>query len=121
MSTTLAAESVIFARAQALWPGLRAGERVAVLFFVYLSALAWFYPIGIAQRLTLPAFALLVCGLAMAESARSTALSRVVRDWLSMGLILAGYWSIGWFVTPPMIEEPAKASTPSAPDPNAAR
>ncbi len=102
MSTTLAAETTISARALVLLPRLRAGECVAVLFFLYLSGLSWVHDLGAAPRLLLPAAALLIWVLAAAESAHSIGPSRVVRDWLSTGLILAGYWSIGWFNSPPI-------------------
>ena len=102
MSPTLTAASTISARALALLLCLRAGERVAVLFFFYLSALSWVRDLGMAPRLLLPAVGLSIWALAAAESASSGWLSRVVRDWLSLGLILAGYWSIGWFAAPPI-------------------
>ncbi len=86
-----------------LWPSLRAGERAAVIFFAYLSALAWVQHLGIAPGMFLLALPVVVCALAAAESAHSTPLSRVVRDWLSMGLILAAYWSVGWFVAPEFV------------------
>jgi membrane-associated phospholipid phosphatase len=102
MSTALAPVTTSFARAQRSGPRLRAGERVAVLFFVYLSALSWIRDLPASKRLLLPAIALLIYSAAAVESANSTRLSRVVRDWLSTGLILAGYWSIGWFAAPPI-------------------
>lgn len=102
MSTSPTAASTISARALALLPCLRAGERVAVLIFFYLSALSWVRDLGMAPRLPLPAVGLSIWVLPAAESASSGWLSRVVRDWLSLGLILAGYWSIGWFAAPPM-------------------
>jgi membrane-associated phospholipid phosphatase len=102
MSTTLAAETASFVRAQAWVPCLRKGERIAVVFFLYLSALAWLRHLGPTQRVVLFALPVSICALAVWEAANSTALSRVVRDWLSMGLILAGYWSIGWFAMAPM-------------------
>jgi membrane-associated phospholipid phosphatase len=43
----------------------------------------------------------LICGLAVWESFHSAPWTRVVRDWLSIGLILAAYWSLGWFATSP--------------------
>jgi membrane-associated phospholipid phosphatase len=102
MSTALAPVTTTFARARGSWPRLPAGERVAVLFFIYLSALSWIRDLSVQKRLFLPAIALLIYSTAAVESANSTRWSRVVRDWLSPGLILAGYWSIGWFAAPPM-------------------
>ena len=64
MPTTLAAESTIFARAQALLPSLRTGERVDIQFFLYLSALSWFRHLGFAKLLLLPAAAMLIYSLA---------------------------------------------------------
>ena len=58
--------------------------------------------LGTLQTVTLLALAIAICVFAVKESSRSEAWSRVVRDWLTMGLILAGYWSIGWFAAPPI-------------------
>lgn len=102
MSTTLAAESAKFARAQALLPGLRAGERAVVFYFLFLTGLAWSRHLDLLPRLSLPMLGLSVWRLAAFETARSRPWSRVLRDWLSMGLILAAYWSAGWFVAPPI-------------------
>lgn len=104
MSTTLSAESALFARAQALLPGLRGGERVAIVYFVYLAILAWVWHLGAVQRAALLAIPIIIICLGAWEASRTTAVSRVVRDWLSMGLILAGYWSAGWFASPPLVE-----------------
>ncbi|MFN0106793.1 MAG: phosphatase PAP2 family protein [Bryobacteraceae bacterium] len=94
---------MIFARAKAQLHCLQAGERVAAIFFLYLFALAWVRQLGMAPRLLLLILPLLICGLATVESGTSRPWSRVVRDWLSMGLILVGYWSIGWFSAPPIV------------------
>ncbi|MBI2688541.1 MAG: phosphatase PAP2 family protein [Acidobacteria bacterium] len=102
MSTTIATESALLVRVQALLPSLRAGERAAVVFFLYLSALAWVRHIGAGPRVLLFAIPLVIWALAAYESSRSTALTRVTRDWLTMGLILVGYWSIGWFASAPL-------------------
>ncbi len=84
---------------------LRAGERVALLFFVYLAGLGIYRQIGAMQIAALLAMALTIFAGTAWESSRSTALTRVVRDWLSMGLILAGYWSVAWFVAPPLTQQ----------------
>jgi membrane-associated phospholipid phosphatase len=83
---------------------LRAGERVALLFFVYLAGLGIYRQIGATQIVALLAMAVAIFTGALWESSRSTAVTRVVRDWLSMGLILAGYWSVGWFVRQPLVQ-----------------
>ena len=102
MSTTFAAESAIFARAQALLPCLRAGERVAIVYFFYLAGLAWTRQLDVVPRALLPVLAVAILALAACETAHSRPWSRVLRDWLSMGLILAAYWSVGWFATAPL-------------------
>lgn len=104
MATTFAADSNLLAKAQGLLACLRAGERVAVLFFAYLTGLACFRHLGAFQVIALLSICLAIFAGAAWESSRSTALTRVVRDWLSMGLILAAYWSVGWFVAPPLVE-----------------
>lgn len=89
-------------------PDLRSGERVAVVFFLYLVGLAVFRHIGVWQTLLLLAMPAAICFLGRIEASRSTPLTRVVRDWLSMGLILAAYWSIGWFASPSLTERQAQ-------------
>ena len=108
MSTAFTPESALLARAQAILPDLRGGERVAVVFFLYLTGLACFRHIGVLQTLLLLAMPITICALARIEAARATPLTRVVRDWLSMGLILAAYWSVGWFASPPLAERQAQ-------------
>lgn len=90
------------ARAQALLPGLRAGEKVAVVFFLYLSGLAWYRHLPVLPRLSLLIIPAAIYALGNWETDRSTARSRVIRDGLSVFLILAAYWSVGWFAAPPL-------------------
>lgn len=90
------------ARAQAFLPGLRAGEKVAVVFFLYLAALAWYRHLPLAPRLGLLSIPAAIYALGNWETDRSTARSRVVRDGLSVFLILVAYWSLGWFATSPL-------------------
>ena len=101
MAPTLAADSAPQTKALAR---LRAGERVAVLFFMYLAGLAIYRQLGAMQVISLLAIAATIFAGAVWEASRSTALTRVVRDWVSIGLILAGYWSVGWFVAPPLVQ-----------------
>ena len=56
---------------------------------------------GAGPRMVLAVIPVAICLLGAAEGARSAPWSRVMRDWLTMGLILAAYWSVGWFVAPP--------------------
>lgn len=100
MAPTLAADSAPPTKTRAR---LRAGERVAVVFFVYLTGLACVRQIGFLQIFALLAIAGAIFAGGSWETARSSALTRVVRDWLSMGLILAAYWSVGWFASPPLV------------------
>ncbi len=108
MSTTSFAESALLSRAQALLPCLRAGERVVIIFFAYLTGLAWMRHLDTLPRLLLPLIAMTVWAMAGGETAHSRPWSRVLRDWLSMGLILAAYWSAGWFATAPLTEWQAR-------------
>lgn len=101
--TIAAADAAPATRVQALLAGLRASERVAVVFFVYLSALAWMRDLGTVQKMILPALAVFICAVGRAETERSTPVTRVLRDWFSILLILPAYWSVGWFTAPPMV------------------
>jgi len=94
--------STISARALALLPILRAGERVAVLLFFYPSALSWVRDSGLIPRLPLPAVGLSMWGLSAVRWTNSGTLLSVIRGWLSLGPILPGYWSADSFAAPPM-------------------
>jgi membrane-associated phospholipid phosphatase len=45
----------------------------------------------------------IVAALCTLESSASRPWSRVLRDWLTLGSILAGYWAAGWFPAPPRV------------------
>ncbi len=77
--------------------GIRPPERIALCYFILLAVLACYRPVGGGQRLLLTALPVVLCVLWKLESSDSRPWSRVLRDWTSLGLILAGYWSMGWF------------------------
>lgn len=78
---------------------LRPGEIVAILYFLYVGAMAAMRPVAWSRT----GLAILAAGgiyaLAVTESRRSHAWSRVLRDWLTLGLILIAYWQVDWFAT----------------------
>ena len=80
---------------------LRGCEKVALAYFVYLPCL------GLVERLSIGSLSLLASipmalWVVLQAQARSNRKSiGVVRDWWPLSLILVGYWSMGWFATPP--------------------
>lgn len=102
MIPTIAADGAPATRVQGLLTGLRAGEQVAVAFFAYLAALAWVQGLELAHKALLPALALAILAAGKAETKWSTPATRVLRDWLSIGLIPPAYWSVGLFTARPL-------------------
>jgi membrane-associated phospholipid phosphatase len=80
---------------------LRSYEKVVLAYFIYLPCL------GLIRRLSLGPLLFLACipvVLWAVWQAQSRSYSRHVeraRDWWPLALILGGYWSMGWFATPP--------------------
>jgi hypothetical protein len=81
---------------------LRTAERIAVVFFVYLAILGYLRQLSLARCAYLTVIPIAICVLGRIESARSRPWSRVTRDWIGLGLILAAYWSLEWFAAPPL-------------------
>src|SRR4051812_35112868 len=77
-------------------------ERVALTFFVYLGLLGLYRRLPFLPQLILLAAPLLLCIIWLLEGSRSSAQSKVIRQWLSLGLLLLGYWSLGWFASAPI-------------------
>lgn len=76
---------------------LRAGETVAITYFVYAAVLASLHRLSL--RLVLAAW-IIPTGLwilAASERRYSRKWSSIVRDWSPLALILAGYWELSWF------------------------
>lgn len=80
--------------------GIRWSESVLAVYFVYLGSMAVVrgrYPEAVACV----AVPLALYLLARRERAAPCLCTSVARDWLATALILFGYWSLGWFATPP--------------------
>ena len=83
-----------------LWPS----ECLAVGLFVFLALLAALRHNTVAHVSILLAIAALLFSGAILETHYSTPLTRILREWLSLGVILLVYWSIEWFATPAKFE-----------------
>ena len=82
--------------------GIHPPEWVALVFFVYLGLLGLFQRLALTPRLILFAAPAVLCTLWWLEASRSSTRSKEIRQWSSLGLILLGYWSLGWFSSAPM-------------------
>lgn len=77
--------------------GLHRAEIVAITFFSLLGALSWIRPLSYTHRLILTCLPILFWGLWTIESSATRPWSRVLREYLTLALILAGYWSLQLF------------------------
>lgn len=80
----------------------KAAELIALAYFVYLAVLGLVRPVPLSHRLILLAIPWILCYLWRLETGSSKPWSRVLRQWSSLALILVGYWSVGWFTSPPL-------------------
>lgn len=72
-------------------------EKVLLLFFATLGGLSLLRPLPATSRVALLAVPATVWLLCWAEEHSSRPWSRIVREWMSLALILAAYWSLQFF------------------------
>lgn len=82
-------------------------ERVALVFFCFVAGLGLAREIAAPQRLVLLVFPAVLMGAWRIESMASRAWTRILRQWLSLGLILVAYWSVGCFASAKFVEAQA--------------
>lgn len=80
---------------------LRACEKIALAYFAYLPCLGLIRRLSIGQVLLLVTIPAALWAIWRAQSRSHWTPVEIVRDWWPMALILVGYWSMGWFATPP--------------------
>jgi membrane-associated phospholipid phosphatase len=81
---------------------LRTSETVALVYLLYLAALAWVTPLSGGRRITVTLIAL-SSAVAIATLPRlSVPAAAWVRDWAPSAYIVAGYWLSGAFFRKPM-------------------
>jgi membrane-associated phospholipid phosphatase len=80
---------------------LRSCEKVALAYFIYLPCLGLIRQLSIGPVLLLATVPLALWAIWHAESRSAWRPVEIIRDWWPLGLILAGYWSMGWFAAPP--------------------
>lgn len=79
---------------------LRAGETVAIIYFVYTAVLASLHRLSLPLVLTAWLVPIGLWALAVVERRNSREWSRIARDWIPLILILVGYWELNWFAVP---------------------
>jgi membrane-associated phospholipid phosphatase len=79
--------------------GIETHERITLAFFVYAAGLAVARGIALPQRSALVVLPFALVAAWRVESMMSRDWSRILRQWLSLGLILVAYWSIGCFAS----------------------
>lgn len=82
--------------------GLRTPEKVIFTFFGYLCLLSLFRQLTPARHLFFLLLPVLLYCLCWLESTNSRPWSRILREWLSLGMILVAYWSLAWFPGRPL-------------------
>jgi len=79
---------------------LRAGETVAITYFVYTAVLASLHGLSPAVVITAWLVPVALWTVAAIETRYSQQWSNMARDWVPLALILAGYWELNWFAGP---------------------
>jgi len=80
---------------------LRGCEKVALAYFIYLPCLGLIRRLSTGRVSFLAAVPLALWAIWKAQSRSVWRPLQIARDWWPLGLILAGYWAMGWFATPP--------------------
>jgi hypothetical protein len=80
---------------------LRGCEKVALAYFIYLPCLGLIRRLSIGPLLLLAFVPAALWAIWQVQSRSAWRPVEFARDWWPLGLILAGYWAIGWFATPP--------------------
>lgn len=80
---------------------LRGCEKVALAYFIYLPCLGVIRQLSIGPLLLLASIPPALWAIWQAQSRSTWRPVEMARDWWPLGLILAGYWAMGCFATPP--------------------
>jgi len=83
-------------------PLLSRHEWLIVLFFVVLAMVGLKRSIGAWRELMLAGVPFLIWGLCRLETMSAVRWSPILREWVSMGMILPAYWSLQFLVTTPL-------------------
>lgn len=73
------------------------GEQAAIAFFGYTAVLGFLYGLSPRQLLAGVCAPLVLFGLARMEATSGQAWTRHLRVWILPGVVLSGYWQMGWF------------------------
>ena len=84
--------------------GVEPYERIVLAFSCYAAGLAVTRGIGVPQRAALVVLPFVLMAAWRVESMASRDWSRILRQWLSLGLILVAYWSIGCFASDKLVD-----------------
>jgi len=82
-------------------PLLRGCEKVALAYFIYLPCLGLIRQLSIGPLLLLASIPPALWAIWHAQARSTWRPVEMARDWWPLGLILAGYWAMGCFATPP--------------------
>jgi len=74
---------------------VRPYERVILLFFCMVAAVSWRWVLPLDAQLRIVAMPPLVLALWAIEKVYSRPWARIAREFLALGLIVPGYWSLG--------------------------
>jgi len=80
---------------------LRACEKVALAYFLYLPCLGLIRHLSTGPLLFLASIPAVLWVVWQAQSRSTSRWSEIARDWWPLSLILVGYWAMGWFATSP--------------------
>ena len=82
---------------------LRGCEKVVLAYFVYLLCLGLIRRLSAGRLAFLAILPAVLWALWRVQSRSRWRPAEMARDWWPLGLILVGYWAMGWFATPPQL------------------
>lgn len=84
-------------------PALRGCEKVALAYFSYLPCLGLIWRLRIRQLLLMASIPVALWAVWQVQSRSKRRSVAITRDWWPLSWILIGYWSMGWFASPPLL------------------
>ena len=76
-------------------------EKVALAYFIYLPCLGVVRHLSIGPLLLLASIPVALWAVWQVQMQSTRRSVEIARDWWPLGLILVGYWAMGWFASPP--------------------
>lgn len=81
-------------------PGLRLADKSFLVFFAYMSAACWYFPLPSSQRITIFTLSAVAAGALVGLARSNSSVLLPLRDWLPCALIVLAYRESGLLIQP---------------------